>query len=224
MKLPHIKVNSVDEYFLIPKNKRERYGIYLLPDSLPGNLDFTSNSDWDKFSRRIRKEYPIQGWFRECFLDYDNPLYRGVYNILSVVKDVRNNIKRFIRPLHPRLRKYTPHRYQQMDIPKAIIEINFAMVLDFWYEEVLRDQLHDWKEYSEISPFYNWIINSVDYIEKRRPLLVSQLDMEYDKIDYRSKIPYKIKYKEVIRIEEELKTADSRILKEIIDYRDFFWV
>ena len=36
-------------------------------------------------------------------------------------------------------------------------------------------------------------------------------------------VPYEIKYKDVIRIEEEIRNRDTEILTEIVKRRDFFW-
>jgi hypothetical protein len=37
------------------------------------------------------------------------------------------------------------------------------------------------------------------------------------------RVPYEVKYKDVIRLEEEIKTKDTELLTELIKRREYFW-
>ena len=220
---PYVNVHTTSDYFNLPKEQREKWNIYLKPFALPMNIFDEEEDDngWNKFKVEIRKHYPIQGWFREWVLSYDNPIYSFISHSITNLRRYRHNMRRFFRPAHPRFRKVYP-RYRWMDISNAIKEINFAMIQDFWYEEVLKD-IVDYQGDGTHQKFYDWIKDVINYIEVRRPELEKQLNAAYDRIDHKSKEPYNIKYKDVNKVEEELNNTDIHILKEMIDYKDFFW-
>ena len=124
-------IYTAEDYISLPKTLREsKHGLYLEPHALI--FDFNSHvSEWDKFYDFIKKEYPIQWFFRHWIFSLDNPVYK-VHNILK--HHYLNNkyaVKRFFKPLFPRWRKScSRHRYT--DIKELVVTSNFALLLDFW--------------------------------------------------------------------------------------------
>lgn len=219
---PPVFVDSVEEYFNLPKEKREKFGIYLKPFSLPFNPFDKEKCGFAQFKKKIRKEYPIQGWFREWFLSYNNPIYAFIKHRITDIKDIKYNIKHFFRPAHPRFRKVYP-RHTWMDICEAIVKINFAMIQDFWHEEMYPDSIVDWHADQKHQEFYDWIKSAIDYIEIKRPELYAQFNKEMDLVDHESEKAYDIKYAKPNKIEKEIFETDKHILKQMIDYKDMFW-
>jgi len=72
---PRIKVNSVDSYFALPRNEREKFGVYLSPSSLPwdGFEEFLNKGGqgWGALEKRIAEEYPIQYFVRNMWENLD---------------------------------------------------------------------------------------------------------------------------------------------------------
>ena len=226
MKIPSIKVHSVEGYFQLPKADREFHGLYRKPYALPlGFLcgrRFGKEQGWSDWEARIRKEYPLQWFFREWLTSWDNPVYALVTQIRMRYSDIHYNVKRFISPLYPRFRKAFPrHAYKEISV--ASVEINFALILDFWYEEVV-DGCVDWQADEMHSTFYDSLKCCVDYIEKIRPELNALMDEALTAAtDDERELPYEQRYAEYNRLEKMIEDTDTKTLIWFIQHRDSFW-
>jgi hypothetical protein len=219
---PPVDVRDVNAYFDLPKPKREKWGIYLKPYALPCDFLDDTKLGWNEFDRRIQKIYPIQGWFREWFLSSDNPVYWFFHKLNRNIKDIKNNIRRFIRPSHPRFRKAYP-RHKWHDLKEAIVDINFALIQDFYHEEISRDFVN-WDATEEHKAFRAWIEDAIFWIEKAEPQAQKDLDAAYKNVDRKNRnLPYEQMYGEVNRIEKTIEETNTRILKEMMEHRGFFW-
>jgi hypothetical protein len=219
----YIKVSSVKEYFALPKKEREWHGWYLKPYALPSELFSPKEEGWETFSKLIRKEYPIQGWFREWFLSTDNFVYREIVFFKMRARDRWYNLRRFIFTDVPRFRKSWP-RWQYKDICSAIVDCNFALICDFYHEEVV-DGVVDWQADPEHQAFFNWLSESVFFIEFLLPRLEekARLALHGAVNDKREGVPYEVKYKEMEELEKRIKSETDAILKKMIDFREYFW-
>lgn len=220
---PHVPKSSVTDYFNLPRHERTKWGVYLKPYALPlENFSTKGEMGWDTWSKRIRKEFPIQGWFREWFLSWDNPLYAFIKRIHMRRIDMKYAIKNFIDPHGKRYRKVWP-RHKWLDITDVIRESNFALILDFWYDEVSRGYVN-WESSEQHVEFYDWLKKSVEWIDKGRPAASKQYDIELTLAsNNKSDEPYDVKYKKVNEIENIIEQTDTRILNKMIEYRGFFW-
>jgi hypothetical protein len=229
LKLPHIKINSVDEYFSLPKKEREKFGFYLLPLSLPFTFFNRDNKTkgWKDFYAQLKKEYPVQYFFRHWLVSYENPVYSFVNSkILWPLKDLKWKIVRHFNPCYPRWREVLPkHKY--IDIVELVVESNFALIRDFYYEEVEKGFV-DWKADDKHKKFHKELLNAIKWIETERKL---HLDKADDALSHATKTPiekkgkfdYKATYKTYNKLEEELKNKDTKILTWFIENREFFW-
>ncbi len=218
---PRVNVKTVEEYFALPIEKRQKFGIYLKPYALPFDIFNKKNCGWRKFKKEIRMAYPIQGWIREWLFNYDNPVYAFISRCIGRIRDIKHNIRRFLRPSHPRFRRvYRRHRW--MDISDAILQINFALIQDFWHEEMKFGWV-DWEGDERHKKFYEWIKNVVNYIEIERPDLLKQVEKAFDNINHELREPYDVKYKVVNELEAKIDKLDLQVLKNMIKYRTMFW-
>lgn len=228
-RLPQIKVNTVDDYFSLPKNEREKFGLYLLPWSLP--FTFFNKEEktkgWKEFYAELKKEYPVQYFFREWIFSYENPIY-SFFNtkLIWPVKELRWKIHRFLNPCHPRWRKVLP-RHKYSDITELVIDSNFALILDFYYEEVKQGMV-DWKSDDKHKKFHKEILNAVKWIEKDRNNHLDKIDKTLSlaikkPVMKKGKLDYLATYKEHNKLEDELKNKDTKILTWFIENREFFW-
>jgi len=216
---PYVHVQTVDAYFELPKDKREKKGIYLKPISLPIDLD-DMNCGWSDWSKRVRKEYPVQGFIREYLFDYDNPVYWGVVKTKDAIRHGYYNVKRFIKPCAPRFRKAWK-RHQYIDICDAIEYCNLALLLDFWEEEVVDGHV-DWQSDEKHIKFYDELKASMIWEKYDKPHTLSEIDKAYDDVSNRTG-PFDVKYAEVNRLEELVRDGDTKVLHFMIDNRACFW-
>jgi len=223
--LPYVDVKSVEEYFSLPKEKREKYGLYLMPFSLPLEIDEMASggeTSFKRFYKEIRRCYPIQWFFREYLFDVDNPVYYWAwFKPYHRMRDTYHNIRRFIRPEHPRFRKVY-RRYEYRDLVEVIPETLFAMIQDFWYEEVLNGYV-DWHSDESHQEVYDFLKNAVEWTEKIRPEIDKKIREEYSAVKNKRGKTYDEKYGEINRLEKLIFDKETEILKKLLDYRERMW-
>lgn len=149
-------------------------------------------------------------------------------------------IKPIFKPQNQRLRKAIPRRYS--DISHLITEVNFEFIKAF-YEDEYKADIVDWDATEHHKEFANWLEKAYEYVAKTRPQLQKDLEEAYPPhkdfdslfeptVDENGKkvfrmvddgIPYEVKYKDVIRIENEINERDTETLNELIKRRDYFW-
>lgn len=219
---PYVSVSTVEDYFSLNKKEREKFFIYLKPFSLPCDLfDHGSEKGWRFWSKQIRKEYPIQGWFREFFLSYDNPIYSFFMINCRKLTNFFYSIKRFFNPCSPRFFK-SWRRWEYLDKVEAIRIVNFAMIQDFWHDEV-NNGFVNWESDTPHKVFYEWIKSAISWIEVERSICENRKDAGYNIASELKDQPYEIRYSEVNKWEDVIKQKDQDILIDMIKYRDFFW-
>jgi len=218
-----IKVDNIDEYFNLPKEKRTRWGLYLIPYALPFDHFENDKNGWEGFYERIKKEYPIQWFIRKWLPSINNPIARFFKKIKWRLEDYYHNIRRLISPPHARRLKAYP-RWAYMDIQYAVEKINFALLLDFWYEEVAGG-IVDWHSDLETQEVYNWMKEAVDWIEIGKPALEEELAKERDIAFHnrRHHTSFNDVYAKEEAIEKEIRDRDTKILQEFIAKREWFW-
>ncbi len=218
-------VFTTEDYKNLPKFSRERNGWYLEPLGLQTSLDDlrTKNSEWSKFYTFIRQEYPIQWFFRHWLTSWDNPVYSFTKLRYMKFLDIKYSTKRFIKPFFPRWRS-SCKRHEYKDISSLIVDSNFALILDFWYEEVVDGNV-DWQSQPDHKQFYEELKSNVKYIEKGRKKLQDKADKELTKASAKSKkgLSYQERYGRYNEVEQEIRNNDSKILEWLVGNRDFFW-
>ena len=221
--LKAVKVTTVEDYFKLPKKEREMWGIYRMPLALPWNLLDDTQDGWEQWKVESCKQYPIQGFIRERFFSFENPVYTFYYTAKRHINDCYYNIKRFINPCCKRFRNaYPRHAYQ--DISYTIPKVNFALVLDFWHDEVI-DGFVDWEANEAHKEFYTWLKNAVHYIEVERINIQNEIDREHSKAyeNRKLKLSYEELYGKVNELEKLLERKDTEFLVEIVKRREWFW-
>lgn len=150
-------------------------------------------------------------------------------------------IKPIFKPQHKKLRKSIPRTW--VDTVSLIVDVNFAMIKEFYEDEYLLGNI-DWKGSSkEHGNFEKWLKKTYKYITEEKPELEKKMELAYPPItkiedmfereqqeDGTTRIylkddgiPYKIKYKEVLRFEKLIYKKDTLILQKMIEFRNYFW-
>lgn len=151
-------------------------------------------------------------------------------------------IKPAFCPKNKKIRAAIPRKWA--DISNLIVDINFAMIKQFYEDEYLLGFV-DWEGSSEgHKKFEQWLKEAYAYVVYKRPSLEAERDNSYppskpfnewfeektvlengkkvyQMID--DGVPYEVKYKDVIRLEKEIEENDTKFLKELIEYREYFW-
>ena len=166
-----------------------------------------------------------------CWLDLLPYRYRMLY---------WETIKPVFKPQHERLRKAIPRTW--CDISSLIVTVNFEFIKSFYEEEYKLGQI-DWKSSKEHAAFERWLKKAYRYITVERPILNTRLDEAYPPskpfdemfVTFTDEtgrkvhqmvddgVPYKVKYKDVIAIENKISKLDTKVITEMIQYREYFW-
>ena len=180
-------------------------------------------SEWDSFYAYIKQNYPIQWFFRYYLTSWDNPIYKFIKLKVMKLNELKYATKRFFSPLCPRWRKSFP-RYEYRDVCSVIENSNFALILDFWYEDVLNG-FTNWNSSStpHVKKFYKELEKAIKYIEVGRKELQQKLDEALDESSKKKAKPYNVRYGKYNKLEQKLKDSDTTILVWAMTNRHFFW-
>jgi len=212
-----IKVNSAAEYFLLPKSERtNKFGFYKVPCFLPWTYNNPeSDEGWDAFKREIRKQFPIQWFFRDWLLSLDNPVIFWYYKFIGwPLRDFKWALRLFCKPLFPRWRKALP-RHQYMDICELVVLANFALIQDFFYEEADKG-IVDWNATPAHKKFFRELKKAIRWIEVERPKM-NELESEEltkateNKVFKNKRLDYHKTYKNHDKIVNKIKNKDTAI-------------
>jgi hypothetical protein len=150
-------------------------------------------------------------------------------------------VKPIFCPRNKKVRASIPRTWA--DVTSLIVNVNFAMIKQFYEDEYLLGFV-DWEGSSEgHKKFEQWLKEAYAYVVYKRPSLEAERDNSYPpskpfsewfekKTDENGKnvyqmipdeLPYEVRYKDVIRLEKEIEETDTKFLKEMIEYREYFW-
>lgn len=126
----YVPVESVDEYFELPKNQRTTFGFwYKLPSALPWDIfkDNEKDGGWGEFYARIKKIYPIQYFIREViWKNIDIYFYR-------LKRKWEDWYIYLFEPQHSELRATIPRNWRDLDT--CIENFLYACIVSFVEEE-----------------------------------------------------------------------------------------
>jgi len=230
--LPYVEVHGVDEYFDLPKAQRERWGLYRKPFALPcewlqtrvGSKTSAPKAEkkgWKSWETEIKRRYPIQWFLREWCFSWDNPVYAFFKGLYFDYREKKYVVKRFINPFYPRFRKSMP-RHQYTDVCEALRKVNFALILDFWHEEMV-DGCIDWNDTNTHKDFFKRVKAAVKYIEVERPALEKKSDTALTVATDKKKGTYEERYGKHNAIEAKIAQKDTDILVWAMQNREMFW-
>jgi hypothetical protein len=215
MKIPKVKVESVVEYFNLPEKEREYFGFYKIPHSLPFEF-FSKEVGWDNFNLQIKKNYPIQWFFRQFIFSYENPIYKFIDEYVK--KPISNFFKSlilFLKPCCLNWRK-TLKRYEYSDVSELAVKSNFNLILDFYEQSFKFEKNH----IDSNIKFFTELSSNVDWIKKKRKEKISEITKHF--LD--SIVNEKNKDELIDKLEKDLENKDTEILKWFIENRGYFWV
>jgi hypothetical protein len=216
--IPYVKIKDfekVEDYFNLPKEEREYKGFwYRVPyywtfDPKTFMTGDSLSAQWDK---EIRKRYPIQWFFRDWLFSTDNPVYRAIVFPYWRLRDFYWNLRAWIKPMQKRTVKASrPFHYS--DICGLIESVNFAMLLDFYHEDYIKNDFIDWKAQENQAEFERKLIEYVKELEVEIPAKEKISDSHVDSGEYEKSWS----------VDEEIAKKKEEILVWMIKNRDHFW-
>jgi hypothetical protein len=165
--------------------------------------------------------FNINIWLRWLMFKKDFSLY-----IPYQVRDAWYKFKCFLKPKNKKYRAAIPNTW--VDVCVLIEDVNFAFVKGF-YEDEYKGGIVDWDASGEqCSKFAKWLEKAYQYITVERPQLQKDLDAAYPPLSLKrltevNRNTYEKEYAEVHRLESLINKNDTKILTEIIKYRQYFW-
>lgn len=221
--MKRVKVDSLEEYFKLLKRKRVAYGFwYLKPRTLSWDIYNPNNKmdgGWNEFSVRIRKEFPIQGFFREYLFDYDNPVYSFFMIKKRQLTDFIYSFKCFFNPSHKIVRKELTREWR--DCSCLLLDVNLAIIKDF-YQEAANSWV-DWEADEFHSKFYVELKRANRYITVTRPKLFKKIDSGHEFASKNQGLSYEQQYGKVNYFQNLLDKFDTKIIVWAVENRRFFW-
>jgi hypothetical protein len=148
------------------------------------------------------------------------------YKIPYQIRDGWYRLKCFFNPKNKKYRAAIPNTW--VDVCALIEDVNFAFVKGF-YEDEYKSGIVDWNgSGKEVEKFAKWLEKAYDYITVERPKLQKDLDEAYPPLTTKRLIEvnwktYEKEYGEVDRIERLIKDKDTKILNNVVKYREYFW-
>lgn len=239
----YIKVNSLKDYKNLPIEKRTKKFVfihwYIKPYALPidfvAELSGDSDQGWSGFQKFVKREFPIQSFFRETLPDFwlNTKVWLKFYRL----KDFYYNyIKTIWNPCNNNGRKVFRRQYQ--DLSQNLIAANFAIVRDLVEQKSeyggIKNLYADYLANPEFSEneqlidvdqkwhnFRQQLFNCYKYITVKRPVLLQNIEDSFPELG--AKGSYEQLYGALNQAEAELEKQDSFWLNWIVSNRNFFW-
>jgi hypothetical protein len=152
-----------------------------------------------------------------------------MYRLCHLITEFKDGVRRFFKPNLPRTHKAFP-RYKWHEVDDAIEKIGFAIILDFWFEQVVNGCV-SWDTSSELKNCYKWMESAVFYIQTTRPQLQKQLDNAITEAvkDFSLTKPLKknTKSEKALKLSNKLEAKidklDTHHLYSLVRYRGYMW-
>ena len=220
---PLRSVLTADEYNKLPLGVREvphwfRHKKYLMPYALKMNDgELTGElplcNEWTKFNTSIKKNYPIQSFFRETAYDF---LHFQFYKM----RERYWSIKHTIFPRQRWLTKQISSDWQ--DKRTLIVDVLYMMVVHYIEQEKVFDNivLDDTDEHIKFS---QELIECYKWIKHGRKELEIRIDKELTSASESKKSEYHEKYGELNKLEAQLEETDTEFCNWIVNNRQLMW-
>lgn len=160
-------------------------------------------------------------WLKWYMFKKDLSLY-----IPYQIRDGWYKFKCFFNPKNKKYRAVIPNTW--VDVCMLIEDVNFAFIKGF-YEDEYKNGIVDWEASGdECSKFAKWLKKAYHYVTVERPQLQKDLDAAYPPLTAKrltevNRNTYEQDYAEVHRIETLINKSDTKILTEVVKYRQYFW-
>jgi hypothetical protein len=113
-------------------------------------------------------------------------------------------------------------RHKYIDVCEALKRVNFALILDFWHDEMSSGTV-DWEDNAKHKNFYKRVEALVKYIEVERPALEKKADDALTLATNKKTGTYEQRYSKYNAIEAKIAQKDTDLLVWAMQNREMFW-
>ena len=216
-----VMVHTVDEYKAVPRQSRELvvwywpFPLYIKPYALSAGKDLVG--EWEKFDAYVKKEYPVQYFFRDTVAGF-------FWNIETSCKRIKRKIKPYIH--HPRAEmrdKVFTREYNDLD--SIIVEFCLQCVIEYVDREKCFDQtLFDYSE--KVKTFAAQLKECHAYATKGRQEILTEIQKAWEDVPLMMSDLAQNKmdrYNKVTELEEKLVEADTQVCEWVVKNRRLLW-
>jgi hypothetical protein len=174
---------------------------------------------WEKWTNNVKSSYPVRYFIRETLEDFE------YYYWLKWVHKIRRAFRIIFKPAFPIVRKAVPR--QHMDYAELLVNLNFAVIEQF---KLVADRNEkNWQEDPNSLAFKAWLDESFIWIKEGRKNLHTAIGHVYDRVMDIPPGPHtweqrKELYAEIDRIEKLIADTDSNIVRQMLDYKNQFYI
>lgn len=226
-------VNTVKDYIALPRPYRETrhwwgfsyirpYALAMADGELEGDLPLCS--EWTKFDEYVKKEYPVQAFFRVTVEDILNHCRHRFRERYWSTRD-------WFFPQQRWLTKGAPNHWQ--DKKTLVVDVLYRMIVHFVevekaMENVVYDDTPDHIEFKQgLVECYKWIKLGRGDLLLRIEKESSEAGKLYRRIrkSKENKMKsYELAYGALNQLEKQLEETDTEMCEWIVQNRIFLWV
>ena len=214
-----VAARTTDEYKILPLQSRERavwywpFPLYITPYALSAGQDGELTSEWDKFDMYIKKQYPVQYFFRKIISNY---LFEVKYRCTNIAWKV----KRYIKFPRKEMRDKIFIR-DFRDLDSIIAEFCIQCVIEYVDREKCFKHV-EFNSNDESKTFAAQLKECHDYAINGRVTLHSALEKAWEDVPMDNS-PGMSKYNKVHELEVKITEADSQVCEWVIKNRAHLW-
>lgn len=216
-----VMVHTVDEYKAMPRQSRELVvwywpsPLYIKPYALSAGDDLVS--EWTKFDEYVKKEYPVQYFFRETVVGF-------FWDIETSCRRIKWKITPYIQRERKKMRDKVFTR-QYRDLDSIIVEFCMQCVIEYvdrekCFENIRYDSTEERKTFAaQLKECHVYatkgrqeILKEIEKAWEDVPLMMS--DIAQNKME---------KYNKVTELETKLEEADTQVCEWVVKNRRHLW-
>jgi succinate dehydrogenase flavin-adding protein (antitoxin of CptAB toxin-antitoxin module) len=191
--------------------------LYIKPYALRATGDNPLH-EWDKFDAYIKKEYPVQYFFRETVSDFFD-------NIRRRWAIIKYDTKRYIKIPRKEMRdKVFNREYRSLDT--VIVEFCLECVIEYvdrekCFEEIVFDSN------DELKTFAAQLKECHEYAVKGRLEIKEEIEKAWHNVlqcRENGESNSHSQYEKITEFENKLEQADTQVIEWVIKNRKLFWI
>jgi hypothetical protein len=216
-----VMVHTVDEYKAMPLKSRELvvwywpYPLYIKPYALRAGNDFIG--EWTKFDEYVKKEYPVQYFFRDTVVGF-------FQDIQHYFKRIKWKVKPYLK-LHRKEMRDKVFTREYRDLDSIIVEFCLQCVIEYVDREKCFDKIV-YSSSKELETFAAQLKECHAYATKGRKEILDEMEKAWDAVPLvMGDIAQNNmnKYAKITELEAKLEEADTQVCEWVVKNRRQLW-
>jgi len=218
-----VVVSTLDEYKAMPLKSRELVvwywpsPLYIKPYALRAGDGNDFIGEWTKFDEYVKKEYPVQYFFRDTVVGF-------FQDIETSCRRIKWKIKPYFKPSRKEMRDKVFIR-QYRDLDSIIVQFCMQCVIEYVDREKCFDKITF--DYSDtVKTFAAQLKECHVYATKGRQEILDEIEKAWEDVPLmmndiaQNKME---KYNKVTELETKLEEADTQVCEWVVKNRRQLW-